>query len=199
MSWFVREFLRVGIIRFGDFRLSSGSESPYYIDMRRLYSYPELAYKVVKELISRIDCEYDAVVGIATAGIPLAAYIGFMKTIPMGYVRIIRKEYGLESKIEGVLEGKKVLIVDDVATTGMSLASGVETLRSLGSKVVAAASIIDREQGAEDLLRSKGLRLYSLIKVTDMFRELFEEKLIGEKNYLKVIEYTERFRRGRSF
>ncbi|MCD6324532.1 MAG: orotate phosphoribosyltransferase [Desulfurococcales archaeon] len=196
MPWFVKEFFRAGIIKFGHFRLSSGAESPYYIDLRRLYSFPELAYRVIDELIAVIRAEYDAVVGVATAGIPLAAYIGFRRSIPMGYVRVQRKTHGLESKVEGVLEGRKVLVVDDVATTGQSLASAAETLKSLKADVAAAAAIVDREQGAEELLKAKGIPLYSLIKVTDMFRELLQEGLIDEETFREVMEYTERFRKG---
>ena len=192
MSWFVREFYRVGIIKFGKFRLSSGMESPYYIDLRRLYSFPDLAFRVIGELIDIIDVGYDAVVGVATAGIPLAAYIAFTRKIPMGYVRIERKCHGLESKIEGVVEGRKVLVVDDVATTGMSLLSSAKSLKSMGADVVAAAAIVDREQGAEETLSSAGIKLYSLIKVTEMFKVLLEEGLISREVYSEVIEYTKK-------
>ncbi len=192
MSWFVKEFYRVGIIKFGKFRLSSGMESPYYIDLRRLYSFPDLAFKVINELIRVINAPYDAVVGVATAGIPLAAYIAFTKKIPMGYVRIERKSHGLESKVEGVVGGRKVLVVDDVATTGQSLLSSAKTLKSLGAEVVAAAAIVDREQGAEETLASAGIKLYSLIKVTEMFRVLLEEGLISKEVYDEVIEYTKK-------
>ena len=192
MPWFVREFYRVGIIKFGKFRLSSGMESPYYIDLRRLYSFPDLAFRVVGELIDIIDVGYDAVVGVATAGIPLAAYIAFTRKIPMGYVRIERKCHGLESKIEGVVEGRKVLVVDDVATTGMSLLSSAKSLKSMGADVVAAAAIVDREQGAEETLASAGIKLYSLIKVTEMFKVLLEEGLISREVYSEVIEYTKK-------
>ena len=192
MPWFVKEFYRVGIIKFGKFRLSSGMESPYYIDLRRLYSFPDLAFRVIGELIDIIDVGYDAVVGVATAGIPLAAYIAFTRKIPMGYVRIERKCHGLESKIEGVVEGRKVLVVDDVATTGMSLLSSAKSLKSMGADVVAAAAIVDREQGAEETLSSAGIKLYSLIKVTEMFKVLLEEGLISREVYSEVIEYTKK-------
>jgi len=194
MPWFVKEFYRVGIIKFGKFRLSSGMESPYYIDLRRLYSFPDLACRVIKELISTIDVEYNAVVGVATAGIPLAAFMAFIKRVPMGYVRVEHKGHGLESKIEGVVGGRRVLVVDDVATTGMSLLSASRALRSMGAEVVAAAAVVDREQGAEETLASAGIRLYSLIKITEMFKVLLEEGLISREVYDEVIEYTKKFK-----
>jgi len=190
MSWFVKEFYRLGIIKFGRFRLSSGMESPYYIDLRRMYSFPDLAFSVVNELIKVIDVLYEAVVGVATAGIPLAAYIAFIRKLPMGYVRVERKGHGLESRVEGVVEGRKVLVVDDVATTGQSMLSAAETLKSLGAEVVAAAAIVDREQGAEETLAAAGIKLYSLIKVSEMFRVLLEEGLISRELYEEIIEYT---------
>ena len=194
MSWFVKEFYRVGIIRFGKFKLSSGIESPYYIDLRRLYSFPDLAFKVINELIKIIDVEYDAVAGVATGGIPLAAYIAFTKRIPLGYVRVERKSHGMESKVEGVLEGRKVLIVDDVATTGQSLLTSAKALKALNANVVAAAAIVDREQGARDVLASEGIKLYTLITVTEIFNVLLKEGLIDNATYREVMEYTLRFK-----
>lgn len=197
MPWFVRELYKVGIIKFGKFRLSSGMESPYYIDLRRLYSFPNLAYRVIGELINIIDVGYNAVVGVATAGIPLAAYIAFTKKIPMGYVRIERKQHGLESRIEGAVKGWKVLVVDDVATTGMSLLTSANSLRSMGAEVVAAAAVVDREQGAEETLSSAGIKLYTLIKVTEMFKALLKDGLISEETYNEVIKYTKKFKTRR--
>ena len=194
MSWFVKEFYRVGIIRFGKFKLSSGIESPYYIDLRRLYSFPDLAFKVINELIKIINVEYDAVAGVATGGIPLAAYIAFTKRIPLGYVRVERKSHGMESKVEGVLEGRKVLIVDDVATTGQSLLTSARALKALNANVVAAAAVVDREQGAREVLASEGIKLYTLITVTEIFSVLLKEGLIDNATYREVMEYTLRFK-----
>jgi len=194
MSWFVKEFYRVGIIRFGKFKLSSGIESPYYIDLRRLYSFPDLAFKVINELIKIINVEYDAVAGVATGGIPLAAYIAFTKRIPLGYVRVERKSHGMESKVEGVLEGRKVLIVDDVATTGQSLLTSAKALKALNASVVAAAAVVDREQGARGVLASEGIKLYTLITVTEIFNVLLKEGLIDNATYREVMEYTLRFK-----
>ncbi|OYT48031.1 MAG: orotate phosphoribosyltransferase [Desulfurococcales archaeon ex4484_42] len=194
MSWFVKEFYRVGIIRFGKFKLSSGIESPYYIDLRRLYSFPDLAFKVINELIKIINVKYDAVAGVATGGIPLAAYIAFTKRIPLGYVRVERKSHGMESKVEGVLEGRKVLIVDDVATTGQSLLTSAKALKALNASVVAAAAVVDREQGARGVLASEGIKLYTLITVTEIFNVLLKEGLIDNATYREVMEYTLRFK-----
>ncbi len=194
MSWFVKEFYRVGIIRFGKFKLSSGIESPYYIDLRRLYSFPDLAFKVINELIKIINVEYNAVAGVATGGIPLAAYIAFTKRIPLGYVRVERKSHGMESKVEGVLEGRKVLIVDDVATTGQSLLTSAKALKALNANVVAAAAVVDREQGAREVLASEGIKLYTLITVTEIFNVLLKEGLIDNATYREVMEYTLRFK-----
>jgi len=194
MSWFVKEFYRVGIIRFGKFKLSSGIESPYYIDLRRLYSFPDLAFKVINELIKIINVEYNAVAGVATGGIPLAAYIAFTKRIPLGYVRVERKSHGMESKVEGVLEGRKVLIVDDVATTGQSLLTSAKALKALNANVVAAAAVVDREQGAREVLASEGIKLYTLITVTEIFNVLLKEGLIDNATYKEVMEYTLRFK-----
>ncbi|MCD6340733.1 MAG: orotate phosphoribosyltransferase [Desulfurococcales archaeon] len=192
MSWLIKELYKLNMIKFGRFKLSSGIESPYYIDLRKLYSFPDLAYKVVRELINIIDAHYECVVGIATAGIPLAAYISCIKRVPMGYVRIEHKNHGLKNIVEGVLEGKKVLVVDDVATTGRSILSAISVLRTVGAKVEAAAVIIDREQGARELLMSNGIKFYSLIRASEFFKILLMEGLINEKLYNNIIKYIEK-------
>jgi orotate phosphoribosyltransferase len=76
MSWLAVELYRRGMVKIGEFTLSSGIKSPFYIDLRRLYSYPELARRVVSELASRIPMDrVDVIAGIETAGIPLATYL----------------------------------------------------------------------------------------------------------------------------
>ncbi len=190
----VREFFSHGFIKFGRFKLSSGVESPYYIDLRRLYSYPKLAREVAECLISIINHDYEGVAGVATAGIPLATYISIIKSIPMGYVRPAAKGHGTMGVVEGDLRGLKVLVVDDVATTGSSILSAVNALRSEGCVVEAAAVIIDREQGAEELLRSEGVKLYSLIKAGELFKELLNSGLIDRARYDEVMNYLMSFK-----
>jgi len=76
MSWLPVELYKHGMVKIGEFKLSSGLTSPFYIDIRKLYSYPDLARRVVIELASRIPLDnIDVIAGVETAGIPLATYL----------------------------------------------------------------------------------------------------------------------------
>jgi orotate phosphoribosyltransferase len=90
MSWLAIELHKHGMVKIGRFKLTSGLESPYYIDLRQLYSYPELRNRVVRELIERFEViRYsDVIVGIATGGLALAAFIAAKLDKPLAYVRI---------------------------------------------------------------------------------------------------------------
>jgi len=191
MSWLAIELYKCGMVKIGSFKLTSGLESPYYIDLRQLYSYPELRSRVVEELIERFEIlkSSDVVVGIATSGLALAAFIAAKLNKPLAYVRIERKEHGSRSLVEGNVSGKTVVIVDDVATTGGSLEHAVTALKSLGAIPLAAVTVVDREQGARQRLKNIGIELYSLITSREIFEFLYSAKIIVAEDYERVISY----------
>ncbi|MEM1532793.1 MAG: orotate phosphoribosyltransferase [Desulfurococcaceae archaeon] len=196
MSWLPIELYKYGMIRFGRFKLTSGIDSPYYIDLRRLYSYPKLAKRVALEIIERFNVvrEVDAIVGVATAGIPLATYIAALSEKPLAYIRSERKAHGMESLVEGDVAGRKTAIVDDVATTGGSIERAWNALTSAGSKPIAAIVIVDREQGARERLSRLGLKFFSLTTAREIFSELCKAGIIDESLLRELIEYMEKAR-----
>ncbi len=188
---------RAGMIRVGRFRLTSGIESPYYIDLRKLYSYPSLAREIAETMIARINVyRFEALVGIATAGIALASYVAALSGLPMGYVRSERKEHGTMSVVEGAVEGLRVLILDDVATTGGSIERAYRALREAGAKPVAAAVVVDRCQGARERLESLGLEFASLFTARQLIESLRRKGLISEGDYERVVRYIESFKKS---
>lgn len=194
MSLFVKMF-QYGLIKVGEFTLSSGIKSPFYIDMRQIYSYPQLALELVEILVKKIDLDQvDILAGVATAGIPLAAYISCLTGKPMVYIRKERKDHGLGKWIEGgEVTGKKVAIVDDVATTGSSLAKAVAAVRESGGLPTVALVIVNREQGADKLLESMGVKLVYVISAKELFNELYREGAITPEQYHKIVRYLEAF------
>jgi len=195
MSWIPIEMYRYGMIKFGRFKLASGIESPFYVDVRRLFSYPELARRVVSELISKIPLDaFDMLVGVESAGIPLAAYIACLTGKPLGYVRKEPKKHGAGNVVEGDVTGKRVAVVDDVVTTGGSLVKAIDNLLSVNAKPVMAVVIVDREQGGRELLKSRGVELYALLTTTDIFSRLYEAGLISRDVYSEVLNYLKSFK-----
>jgi orotate phosphoribosyltransferase len=184
-----------GMIKLGKFKLTSGIESPFYIDVRRLFSYPELARRVVSELVARLPLDaFDMLVGVESAGIPLAAYMACLTGKPLGYVRKEPKRHGTGNVVEGDIVGRRVAVVDDVVTTGGSLIKAVENLIAAGTKPVLAVVVIDREQGGRELLKSRGVELYSLLTATEVFTSLYRAGVISREVYEEILEYLRAFR-----
>jgi len=186
------EFYKKGIFMTGTFKLSSGKISPYYIDLRKALAYPDLYTAIAIELLKTINkskIEYSAIIGVATGGIPYATLLAALTLKPLGYVRVERKEYGTKSIVEGASRNHKVLIVDDVTTTGSNLVRAAEAVISYGGELAAFAVIVDREEGAEDTLKKYNKPLISLFKITKILNVLRDHGLISLEEYYKITEY----------
>lgn len=182
---------RKNMIKFGQFQLTSGKSSPYYIDLRKLISFPQLMKKVAKMFLAR-KSDVDVVVGIATGGIPLSSFISAMGDIPGAYVRKETKEHGTSKSVEGVVQGKKALLIDDVTTTGGSLLHGVTTLRRNNAIIEDAFVVVNREEGAVELLKEHDVALHALLNISTMIEILDEEALIerAESQAVKTYLYN---------
>ncbi len=191
MQGLALELYRLGMIRFGRFRLTSGAESPYYIDLRLLPSHPQVFRRVALRMAALLEgYDYDYIVGIATGGVPLATAVALIAGKPMGYLRPAAKAYGTGRRLEALVEGRRVAIVDDVATTGGSLAVAVEAVRNGGGEPVVTAVVVDREQGARSRLSGMGVPLESLMRVSRLFEELYAAGAIGEDLYVELVKYV---------
>ena len=182
----------LGAIRFGEFKLSSGLTSPVYIDLRLIPSYPDAFRSLVSMLRTAFKAaskEHGAncVVGVATAGIVWASVIAYLESLPLAYVRGEKKGHGTGKIVEGRVEGCRAIIVDDVATTGGSIASAVESVRKAGGAVVAALVIVDREQGARERLRELGVELYSVATLREVLEAAARLRLVDRDIVNKVL------------
>ncbi len=190
MSWLAIELYKKGMVKIGQFKLSSGLESPFYIDLRKLYSYPELMENVINTTLNIINLdEYDGITGIATSGLVLASFIACKTKKPLSYVRLERKEHGTKSLVEGDVTSKNILIVDDVATTGSSIEYAYLAIKELGGNPIGVFVVIDREQGAKERLSKYGLKFYYLLTAKELFNILRNEGYIDEEKYSKIVEY----------
>ena len=127
------------------FTWASGIKSPIYCDNRLTLTAPEVRIKVEEGLVATIKehfSECEVVMGTSTAGIAHAAIVGHLMNIPMGYVRGSAKDHGRTNQIEGkLLPGQKVVVVEDLVSTGVSAIDTVEVLRAAGADVLGIASI----------------------------------------------------------
>ncbi len=158
--------------------LSSGKESDFYIDARRVTLKPEGAYLCAKIILEMVkDERVDAIGGPTMGADPIVgaiAAVSFEAGRPVNtfIVRKAPKPYGKQQQIEGPLiaEGGKVVIVDDVATTGKAFVQAIDVLKAMGITPHKAICIVDRDEGAKEILREKGCELLSIFKVSDFLK-----------------------------
>jgi len=186
----------MGAIKFGEFKLSSGARSPYYIDLRLAPSYPDLLDRIgdlyVEVVKNEIQPKWkiDRIAGVPTAGLPVATVVSQKMRIPLIYVRKEQKSYGLGKSIEGVVKANdNVLLVDDLVTTGHSTIEEAVILRE-GGNVRHVVVLVDREQGGPENLQREQLELHPLVKITEVFAYLRELGEIPPNTYEVVMEYV---------
>jgi orotate phosphoribosyltransferase len=158
-------------------QLSSGRLSNIYIDCRALYSDPSaraLIARLMVGLVSRrAGREGVEVATTATAGIPIASLVADRIGAGLVYVRMEKKGYGQEKRVEGVVKpGATYVGVDDVATTGRSALECVRAVREAGGRIEKYFVIVDRREGAAELLAGEGVALHSLARLDEEFARL---------------------------
>jgi orotate phosphoribosyltransferase len=177
--------LRTGSLRFGTFKLASGILSPYYIDMRLIPSDPEAFRRVIgfytTVLGTTLAKRAKRLAGIPTAGIAYAAVLAFNLSKPFLYVRKEAKEHGRGRRIEGILQpADKVLVLDDVITTGKNIVEAVDAIRSEGGVVEDTLVLLDRQQGGGVNLKKAGVRLHAFATMTHVADRLNARGMIDE-------------------
>ena len=193
---FVKEFstflFENKIIQFGDFTLASGKKSSYYVDLRLVPSYPHEFRRMVKHLQNEIIDDvgldnFDSLVSVPTGGLVIASALAIETVKPLIYVRSKPKDYGTSKSIEGkIKEGLKVVMIDDVATTGGSVLNGIKSLQDAKIIVKDAYVIVNRMEGADEALKEQGVTLHSIANVLQITKSLNEQNLIGEDVLQKV-------------
>ena len=175
----------IGAIKFGTFTLKSGIESPIYIDLRLLISYPKVLKMISQAMVELAKgLAFDVIAGIPYTALPIATAMSLDQEWPMVYARKEVKDYGTKKKIEGVFEeGQTALIVDDLITTGGSKFETIEPFESSGLKITDFIILVDREQGGGRLLEEKGYKLHSIIGINELLDILNAEGKLDQENY----------------
>jgi orotate phosphoribosyltransferase len=185
---FVKEFAtflhQKGIIKFGDFTLASGKHSSYYVDLRLVPSYPIEFRKMVKYLENQIVEDigldnFDSIVSVPTGGLVIASALAIETVKPLIYVRSKPKDYGTSKSVEGKIhDGMKVVMIDDVATTGGSVVNAIKSLKEVNIPVKDAYVIVNRMEGADEALLELGVKMHSILNILQISETLFEQNLI---------------------
>ncbi len=159
--------ISAGAIRFGEFTLASGKTSTVYIDIKKAITDPGILKAIASEVLVRIG-DFDAVAGVAVGGVPLAVAVSLAANKPYVIIRKEQKSHGIAHLIIGEVSAKRVLLVEDVTTSGGSAVFGIEQLRVAGAFVQDVVSVVDRDEGAEQTLSQLGVSLTPLVRMHDL-------------------------------
>ncbi len=159
-----------GAVKFGDFTLASGKKSNYYIDIKKASTDPA-TLKVIAKQASRIikGINIDAVGGVVLGGVPLATAVSLETGFPLVLIRKSTKDYGTGGRFVGDFrKDSKILLIEDVTTSGGSVMDAVEAIREEGATVDRVITVVDREAGAEKGLSEIGVKLVPLVRASDL-------------------------------
>lgn len=194
-----RDLLRIRAVFFRPeqpFVWASGIKSPVYCDNRLTLTAPEVRSDVENALAETVRREYpeaEVLMGTSTAGIAHAAITGHLLGLPMGYVRAGQKDHGRQNQIEGRLEpGQKVVVIEDLISTGGSVIEVVEALRAAGAEVLGIASIFTYGmQKGIDRLAAAGVRNVSLTDFDTIAQAAAEEGYIAPADIARLIDFRD--------
>lgn len=177
---------KIGALKFGAFKLTSGKISPYYIDLRIIPSVPD-AFREICNLQSDFISQeigldnFDRIAGIPIAGIPFASLVAYNLKKPFLYIRKGVRFHGRQRRIEGILApGDRVLLIDDLITTGLSLVEAAKAIEIEGGVAANAVVLLDRQEEGRKNLEKNGIKLHALLRISEIADRLYEIGAIDE-------------------
>lgn len=178
------------------FTWSSGIKSPIYCDNRVTLGYPKVRTEIRDGLIALIKEKFptvEIVSGTATAGIPHAAYVSEVLDLPMNYVRSKSKSHGKQNQIEGALsEGKKVVVIEDLISTGGSSITAVDALKEAGAEVLGVVAIFTYSLNkADELFNEAGVPFYTLSDYNELIEVAKDNGDISEEDIKTLVEWRD--------
>ena len=189
---------KIGALKFGVFKLTSGRTTPYYIDLRIVPSFPDAFNRVCDVYVKLIKKElgiegFDRLAGIPTAGIPFASLIAYQLRKPFLYIRQSARLHGRERGVEGIImPGDRVLLVDDLITTGGSLRKAARAIRAEGGVVDHALVLLDREEGGKQRLAEDNISLHYLLTADEAARSLYEVGAIDDEQLDTILKQVKK-------
>ncbi len=190
---------RSGCIKFGSFKIKSGAQSPYYVDLARLLSSPkdfctiaEAAADKIKAII--LTSHIDKLASIELKGALIAPSISCLLSLPCVIVRKEEKSYGVTGRIAGaeVNKGDHILFFDDVVSEGFSKIEGIKPFQDLGAIVKHMLVVVNREQGGKEALEKLGYQVHSLAKISEIVEALSKSGNITKTQANAVLTYIKK-------
>lgn len=187
---FLTSLIEIECVKFGNFILKSGQSSPIYIDLRNIVSYPELLANLSIFFEEKINPAVQRICGVPYAALPMATVVSLQTGLPMIIKRKEAKNYGTQKTLEGsYAKGDKVLLIEDVITSGESLMETINELENEGLEIAQILVVLDREQGGSQRLKEKGYEIQSLFTITSLINTLFEEGKIDDAVKSEVFNF----------
>ncbi|MGB0389157.1 MAG: orotidine-5'-phosphate decarboxylase [Ardenticatenaceae bacterium] len=185
------ELVAINALKFGDFTLASGKQSPIYIDLRLLASHPRtlsLAARTYTELLTSGELDYDLIAPLPYAALPIGTAVSLQTGDPLIYPRKESKQYGTKRQIEGQFNpGQRALLLDDVISTSRSKIKATQTLRDAGLQVQDLVVLIDRSGGkADDQLAAHEVSLHPVMTIEAMLAHLVSRGIISHEQQAEV-------------
>ncbi|MGB8698146.1 MAG: bifunctional orotidine-5'-phosphate decarboxylase/orotate phosphoribosyltransferase [Thermosynechococcaceae cyanobacterium] len=175
----------IGCLMFGSYVQASGAVFPYYIDLRRIISNPQLFHQVLEAYATLTQAlRFDRIAGIPYGSLPTATGLSLKLNRPMIYPRKEVKAHGTRRLVEGHYEpGETALVIDDVLITGKSVLEGIRKLETAGLRITDVVVLIDHEGGVRDNLQVQGYRAHAVFTLSDITQTLYDTERITQAQF----------------
>jgi uridine monophosphate synthetase len=175
----------IGCILFGEYVQASGATFPYYVDLRKIISNPQIFHQILSAYADILKTlNFDRIAGIPYGSLPTATGLALRLNHPMIFPRKEVKAHGTRRVIEGNFHpGETVVVVDDILISGKSVMEGAEKLKSAGLKVEDIVVFMDHEQGVKDRLKANGYQAHSVLTISEITETLYQAGRINEEQF----------------
>lgn len=187
---FLKKLVEIHAVKFGSFTLKSGKQSPFYVDLRNTVSYPDMLNELAAFFKHHLSTNVQRICGVPYAALPMATALSLLSGLPMLIKRKEVKNYGTKKVLEGEYQkGDKVVVIEDVITSGESLVETIKELENEGLVVEQILVVLDREQGGMKRLSDKGYNISSLFSISSLLQVLHAEKVVDDEIVNKVAAF----------
>ncbi len=157
-------------MQFGEFRLTSGRRSKFYVNLKLAATQPSILNQITTDMALLVPDGAEVIAGMELGAVPLAVALSLKTGLPYVMIRKGERLHGTGNRIEGELMGN-VIVVEDVATTGGSLVDAISVIRREGGIVEKAIVVVDREEGADEALRAVDVELLPLVRIGSLMQD----------------------------